>query len=238
MKKICSKCKKEKPLSEFYKRSEYDGVRSSCKECTKKYWYYFYQENKEKCDERSRKWQKENKEKCKARKRSWQKNNPEKVRGYARQYRRKNREKVKRWKKIWDKNNKEERKEYREKNKKELREYNKKWKKERRIKNPQFRLNENIRTAISHSLKGEKAGCHWETLVGYTLQDLMNHLEKLFTPEMSWENYGSYWVIDHSKPQSLFHYTIPEDQAFKNCWVLENLQPMEKIANIRKSNKF
>ncbi|NBX50100.1 hypothetical protein EBT25_09205 [bacterium] len=31
--KVCSFCKKEKSLSSFYKRSDYGGYRSDCKEC-------------------------------------------------------------------------------------------------------------------------------------------------------------------------------------------------------------
>ena len=55
---------------------------------------------------------------------------------------------------------------------------------------------------------------------------------------MTWDNYGSYWWIDHIKPRSLFKYEKPEDKEFKECWALKNLQPMEKIANIKKGNKI
>lgn len=94
---------------------------------------------------------------------------------------------------------------------------------------------------IYNSLKKNKKGRKWESLVGYTLNDLMIHLEKQFKPWMSWENWGKgkeKWNIDHIKPKSLFHYTSPEDKEFKECWALSNLQPLEEIENIRKSNKF
>lgn len=55
---------------------------------------------------------------------------------------------------------------------------------------------------------------------------------------MNWNNYGSYWVIDHKKPKSLFKYYNPEDQAFRDCWCLANLQPLEVKENLNKSNKF
>ncbi len=55
---------------------------------------------------------------------------------------------------------------------------------------------------------------------------------------MSWENYGSYWWLDHIKPRSSFNYESPDDKELKECWALENLQPLEKIANIRKGNKI
>ena len=75
-------------------------------------------------------------------------------------------------------------------------------------------------------------------MAGYTKDDLVKHLEKQFDDKMNWANYGSYWWIDHIKPRSAFHYTTAEDPEFKECWSLSNLQPMEKIANIKKGNKI
>ena len=44
--------------------------------------------------------------------------------------------------------------------------------------------------------------------------------------------------IDHIKPRSLFKYKKPENKEFKECWALNNLQPLEKIANIKKFNHY
>ena len=51
--KVCSKCKEEKPRSEFHKKREAkDGLQSQCKncrnQCRKQYDKQYYQENKEK----------------------------------------------------------------------------------------------------------------------------------------------------------------------------------------------
>ena len=105
-------------------------------------------------------------------------------------------------------------------------------------KNPKLRIDSNMRCLIWLALKGRKAGMGWQKLVGYTLRDLMTHLEQQFNKNMSWANYGSYWWVDHIKPRSLFKYKTPQDIGFKECWSLSNLQPMEKIANIKKSNKY
>jgi len=104
--------------------------------------------------------------------------------------------------------------------------------------NPKFRLDMSMSVAIRQSLKGRKAGRSWEKLVGYTLKDLIGHLEEQFNDKMNWENYGSYWELDHIKPRSLFKYTSPEDPEFEECWALKNLQPLEKFTNRRKSNTF
>lgn len=113
-----------------------------------------------------------------------------------------------------------------------------KWRKQERKRNPKFRLDENMRSLVWISLRGKKSGRTWRKLVGYTIENLMKHLEKQFDDKMTWENYGSYWWIDHIKPRSLFKYENVENPEFKKCWALENLQPMEKIANIKKGNHF
>lgn len=98
----------------------------------------------------------------------------------------------------------------------------------------QNKLNRNLSTAIYMALKGAKAGRHWEDLVDYNLQQLKEHLENQFTPEMNWNNYGSYWEIDHIIPQNTFNFETENDKDFKICWSLANLRPLEKIANRRR----
>ena len=109
--------------------------------------------------------------------------------------------------------------------------------KQRRKNSPQIRLSGTISSQIRNSLKN-KGGRHWETLVGYTLQDLMEHLENLFDEYMNWQNQGSYWHIDHIKPQSLFSFSCAEDKEFKECWSLANLQPLKAKENLIKYNKY
>jgi len=55
---------------------------------------------------------------------------------------------------------------------------------------------------------------------------------------MTWENYGTYWHIDHKIPIAVFNYEKPEDIDFRLCWSLKNLQPLEKIENIKKKDKL
>ncbi len=87
-------------------------------------------------------------------------------------------------------------------------------------------------------MKGIKSGQSWKKFVNYTLEDLIKHLEQKFDKNMNWDNYGSYWAVDHIKPKSLFNYTSTIDSEFKECWSLKNLQPLEKIENIKKSNRY
>lgn len=102
----------------------------------------------------------------------------------------------------------------------------------------QRRLNARIASLMGYSLNGRKAGCRWEFLVGYTVHDLMRHLESLFLPGMTWENSGREWHIDHIRPRSSFTYSEPTDPEFLKCWAMANLQPLWKIDNLRKGAKY
>lgn len=104
-------------------------------------------------------------------------------------------------------------------------------------KNSTYRLNHNMSTGIYYSLKKNKRGCHWESLVEFAVRDLKKHLEQQFTGKTSWNNYGNYWTIDHIIPISWWQFDLPSDREFKQCWALCNLQPLETIKNISKNNK-
>lgn len=126
--------------------------------------------------------------------------------------------------------------EWRNKNRERWRDYYNKYRKEQYSNDPKYILTNRIRTRIYESLKGNKGGRHWESLVGYTLEDLKRHLEKQFKPGMSWNNQGS-WHVDHIIPISLWKFEKPEDSEFKQCWALCNLQPLWAEENMRKGNK-
>jgi len=118
-------------------------------------------------------------------------------------------------------------------NKDYYRKYSREWQQNRRTTDPIFRLNCSIRRSIYDSLKGNKQGKHWETLVNFTLNEIKNTLEKQFKKGMSWDNYGK-WHIDHIKPVSAFNIVNIKDKEFKDCWTLSNLQPLWAIDNLRK----
>ena len=61
--------------------------------------------------------------------------------------------------------------------------------------------------------------------LGYTPQEARQHLEDLFEPWMTWENYGE-WSIDHIQPQSTLRFGALESENFHKCWSLENLRPL------------
>ncbi len=110
----------------------------------------------------------------------------------------------------------------------------------KRSANTQYRLSRSIRSNMNQSIrKGSKDGRSWQNLVGYDLDELMVHLEAQFTDGMSWDTYGKYgWWIDHIKPITAFTYTTPDDPDFKECWALDNLQPLWYAENISKGGNW
>lgn len=83
------------------------------------------------------------------------------------------------------------------------------------------------------NIKSEGSGKYC-TAIGYSWGELRRHLESKFDENMSWENHGSYWHIDHINPISSFKYTSLDDNLFKEAWSLSNIRPLEKVANMKK----
>lgn len=114
--------------------------------------------------------------------------------------------------------------EWRSRNRERVREYGRKQRQD-----PTFRAAKAISRAIGKALESGKAGRRWEVLVGYTLDDLRAHLERQFHAGMSWENYGSFWHIDHIVPKATF-----SAAEVAVCWGLPNLRPLPAGENVRK----
>lgn len=68
-------------------------------------------------------------------------------------------------------------------------------------------------------------------ILNYNKEELKSHLESQFTPEMNWDNYGTYWEIDHIIPKNLFNYESEQDEQFQICWSLMNLRPLSSRIN-------
>lgn len=160
---------------------------------------------------------------------------------YMKLWKIKNKEKFLEWRRKYDRKYSKTEKYKKQKNiyskTEKRREYLKRWLNKRRNENPKIHLDTNMGNAIYQVLRSKKDGQSWEKLVGYTLKDLIKHLESQFECWMNWANYGK-WHIDHIRPISSFHYEIPEDPEFQECWALKNLQPMEAIANIKKGSRY
>ncbi len=144
---------------------------------------------------------------------------------------------------------KNKRKEYRKNNREKLN----KIAKDNLNNNPILKLRNNVRNAILKQLFKSGVSKNNASCVEYLpfkIEELKNHLEKLFShPDnldmngkiwMNWENHGAYkkpdwddqdsttwvWQIDHIIPHSEFLYLSMDCDEFRKCWDLSNLRPL------------
>lgn len=229
--KICSnpKCNKELPATTEYfytsKKSK-DSLRPRCKECHKKY----AEENAEHIKEYKKEHYQQNKDQIAEQGKKYYEDNKEEILKRNKKYRTNNKDKVS-----------QQRKEYRTKNQHSLNEYFREY----RLTNPNHRLAQNLRNNLNKKLTQINVSKDSSTiqLLGCTINEFRSYLEKLWLPNMSWDNYGVYknqgtrtWHIDHIKPCSLFDLTDIKQQ--KECFHYSNMQPMWADENIAKSNKY
>ena len=239
--KFCSKCETTKPISEFNpRRYRVGGLCCWCKDCQSKLAKERYIKNKEHINEINLKWKKENREKHHSINKAWKENNKERTKKTNKAWYTLNKEHKKKQHSDWYQKNKETRSiqiiKWKKNNPEKARLI--RLKVGEKIRSTSIgKINNVMSSAIWRALKKNKNGLHWETLTKYSANQLKTHLEKQFSPEMSWDNYGSYWEIDHKIPKSLFHYSSYDDEQFKECWSLNNLQPLPKTINRRKYNK-
>jgi hypothetical protein len=152
-----------------------------------------------------------------------------------------NRDKINEQKRIWGANNKDKisayNKKYGAEHRAELSEKYKEYYLERKQTDPAFNILCNSRTRIRDALKGKNKSAKTVELLGCTPEYLKTWLEgQWYDDKMNWENYGTYWHIDHIIPCSSFDLTDPEQQ--KECFNYMNLQPMIATENLQKGNKI
>lgn len=227
--KTCTKCGETKSNGEFGKnKGGKHGTRSACKECTREYHKKLRVERPDATRGASKKYKKANKEKVAEASRVYYLSVKDKAKeDRARRYR-ENKEFELERNKRWAAANPEK-----------VLELGKKYDAKRRS-TPKGRLDNAISGGIHRGLKkGSKSGRHTFMLLGYSIEDLMAHLERHFLPGMNWENYGKFgWEIDHVIPRSAFNYETPDDIDFQRCWSLDNLRPLWGPDNWSKGDRM
>ncbi len=261
--KKCFKCQLEKEHSQFHKcRRNKDGYQDSCKACKYNYGKEDLKKNKEKHNDRQRKWKNANMDRHLESRRNWYERNKNEVNLRQRKHYENNKENIRKknrenyWENVDEnrikqrvsaKRNIVKRREYKRKYTKEnkdkvnlsRRNYRKNnpEKFEQYYRDPKNNVDARMSANIRQSLKGNKNGRSWESLVGYDNNKLRKHLESQFTDDMNWESFSKGNIaIDHIVCKELFVYDSPEDKQFKACWELKNLQPMWSKDNFNKSD--
>ena len=212
MTKLCSKCGKEKELTEFYKKvSGKYGVEGHCKICRNitiklyedshkekqtKYRLDYYYINTEYYHNKHKLWNIKNKEKEKIRSAQYYKTN----KSYL--LKRRNINSLKRYKTDLN-----------------------------------YKIRKLLRNRMYHVLTGKRITKRYKTmdLTGCSIDELKYYLESKFLPGMTWENYGK-WHIDHIIPCAFFILTDYQEQKF--CFHYTNLQPLWAEDNLKKRDNI
>jgi len=218
--KICACCHIEKELDCFHSnKSRKDGKNKYCKECVKEKNKQYNQSEK-------------GKQIKKIYNSKYQETHKEHIKEYLKEYRKS--EKRKKYQKEYDKSEKRKKyfKDYNEKNKEK---YNK-YINQKLEKNPLFKLKKNIRCLIKYSFKNKGFQKNTKTIdiLGCSIEEFKQYIEKQFEPWMSWENRGKYngqekygWDIDHIIP--LASAKTEEELLKLNHYT--NLQPLDSYIN-------
>ena len=163
----------------------------------------YYEENKEKINQSSIKYLKDNPDKKKQHQDKWQSKNREYFRIYHINNKDRDNERIIKYQRLRYQNDKN------------------------------FKLRVNIRTRIYSALKNNQKSGKTLDLLGCTIVFFKSHIESQFLPEMTWENHGKVWEIDHIKECCNFDLTTEVEQ--KKCFHYSNQRPLFKTTSIAES---
>lgn len=222
--KVCSKCKKEKPFTEFFSdKTKKDGYRYECKLCKQV---------------QSKLYGVTNRDSIIANKKLYYNNNKSTILSkIALRYElNKNEERLK--KRIKYRDNKEailkKNEAYRQRNKDVLAIKKRQREKFRRETDPMYRIKSNYRNRICKAIKsmGLKYSTNTTTILGISWLGFKEYIENQFAERMSWENYGD-WHIDHIIPLC----EAKNEESVKELNHYTNLRPLWGIDNLKKGRK-
>jgi hypothetical protein len=226
---LCKSCNITKTNADFYKDSKKSGgIRHPCKECLQPSIQKYHEANHEAVVQRKRE----------------RRLNPEvkaKERAYYKEY--ESRPEVLAMRKEYT--NTEETKarmrKYREDHIEHLRELERKRrpivnerKRTRYRTDHEYKMKVVLRSKIHKFLAGIPTS--FEILLGCDLEFFRRWLEFRFDNEMNWDNFGSYWHIDHILPVSKFDFG--DNRSMYICFHWTNLQPLVGSENQEKHAKI
>lgn len=128
------------------------------------------------------------------------------------------------------------------------REYTAKWKSRnpekvkeyarRHNTNPKHKPKRNLRDRFKELMGTTRKGgsMSFSRTIGCTTKQLASYLEAQFTKRMTWDNYGTYWHVDHILPVSSFNHLDPNQVRL--CWHWTNLRPLTAKKNLEKRDKI
>ena len=112
-----------------------------------------------------------------------------------------------------------------------LKEQKTEWCRNEREKNINYRIKKSLAARLRSVLDKKDTTMNY---IGCNIQYLREWFEYNFTDKMNWNNYGSFWSINHIIPVCKFDLTV-EDEKMK-CWNWTNMIPVTVKYNSSKKN--
>jgi len=254
MDKQCTTCKETKPLTEFTKdkrlKSGYGGQCKACKNKraskkpiteeqreknrikARKHYYKSIDKQRQRAKERYHSLTEEQREEYNKYKKQWHHKNKDSINA-------KRREQYANDPTIREKSS-QRAKAYYQNNREKIIQNSVEYTRNRRQNDIEYRLRHVVSNAVWYAVtgqRGSKGGSTFDELP-YSAEQLKEHLENQFDDKMNWENYGSYWHIDHIYPHSKLPYDSLKHPNFRMAWALSNLRPLEAKENQSKGAKI
>lgn len=207
---LCNKCKGAKDASDFYgDKSRKSGISRWCKVCMKV---------------QNTKWKSENTSRVSEYNIRYRKSNATTIRQVQKLYRQVNRDSIQ-----------ESDMRYRIDNRDKVRKWRRKYYYSVVRNSPEKRLLNYYRNSLRKHLirKLQKSS---KDFIGCTTEDLRHYIESQWSENMSWDNYGKAWHIDHIIPCARFDLT--NEQEVTACFHYTNLQPLGASDNMSKQDKL
>lgn len=238
---VCKPCASKATSDKYYANHEENKRKSREKSSSperKQYMAEYYKKNQEDLKEKSREFYSKDKEPYLRRSKESRENNPLGTARYMKEYREANIERLSANQKDRYEENKEQiltnNKIYRTKNRTILNA-----KRCYKIKHDlNCKMRYNVKKSLTRALKeynGKKAN-KTMSYHGCTIQELISHVESTWQSGMSWENYGTYWEIDHIKPIAMFNFE--EQSEIYRCFNYKNLQALTREENLSKCDNI
>jgi hypothetical protein len=126
----------------------------------------------------------------------------------------------------------EQKRQYFQKNRDHLLEARRNYTREK-MKDPIERIKRNMKTLLVMKIKKQYPS---STYFGTDIETICKWLEYNFKGEMSWDNYGEYWHMDHIIPIKLWDLAKEDEKLI--CFNWKNITPFPAIKNIKKGHSL
>lgn len=101
--------------------------------------------------------------------------------------------------------------------------------------NINYRIATVLRARMTSALKARSAGRSLVRDLGVSISEFMDYIERQFSPEMNWGNYGESWELDHIYPLS--RADLADRSQFLAVANYRNYQPLAPAENMAKRDR-